>query len=409
MTNGPLQGVKILELSRVLAGPWAGQLLADYGADVIKIERPGSGDDTRQWGPPWLRDKKGNATSESAYFQSANRNKRSITVDFSHKLGQRIVTELAARSDVLIENFKFGNLARYGLDSDSVRATHPALVYCSISAYNQSGSRAAQPGYDAMIQASAGLMSVTGASDGDDGPGGPQKVGVAITDIMAGMYAVTAILAALHERNQSGEGQHINVPLYESQVAWLANQNMNFLIGGDVPARQGTAHPNIVPYQVFEAMDGHLMLTVGSDSQFRACVTCLSMPELADNQRFATNVARVEHRGELIALMKIAFQKKTVSQWLELFAASGVPAGPINSIATVLSDEYALERELVRQLPHTLAGSVPTVASPVQFSAGSNAYRRAPPLLGEHTDEILKGELGYDANTISSLKQCGVI
>ncbi len=407
MANGPLHDIKVLDLSRVLAGPWAGQLLADYGADVIKVERPGSGDDTRHWGPPWVRDKNGKVTGESAYFQSANRNKRAITVDLSHARGQQIVRELCGKSDVLIENFKVGDLQRYGLDGESLLDVNPALIYCSISAYGQVGSRSNKPGYDAMIQASAGLMSITGSKDEEGG--GPQKVGVAVSDIMAGMYAVTAILAALHERSLSGKGQRIDVPLYDAQVAWLANQNMNYLFSGESPRREGTAHPNIVPYQAFEAANGYFMLAVGSDKQFRACVGCLGMPELAEDPRFASNAARVEHRQALVALLAQEFKRESLEFWLNELDECNVPAGPINSIETVLTEEYAGERELVRQLSHKLAGEVPTVANPVKYSISEIEYRLAPPLLGEHTHEILADDLSYSIETIAELEKCGAI
>jgi len=407
VANGPLHDIRILDLSRVLAGPWASQLLADYGADVIKVERPQRGDETRYWGPPWVRDTQGNATEESAYFQSANRNKRSITIDLSHTRGQQVVRDLCANSDVLLENFKVGDLQRYGLDFDSLRDANPRLIYCSISAYGQQGSRSKMPGYDAMIQASAGLMSITGPRDEEGG--GPQKVGVAVSDIMAGMYAVTAILAALHERSRTGVGQSIDIPLYDSQVAWLANQNMNYLFSGDSPRREGTAHPNLVPYQLFEARDGHLMIAVGSDRQFRACVECLQLPGLANDPRFQTNAARVEHRKALVELMTEALGEKSVECWLDEFSRNNVPSGPINSIETVLTDEYAGEREFVRQLPHKLAGKVPTIANPVRFSNSENTYRCAPPLLGEHTESILADELSYSGDKIEALKKCGAI
>jgi formyl-CoA transferase len=407
VANGPLHGIKVLDLSRVLAGPWAGQLLADYGADVIKVERPGSGDDTRQWGPPWVRDQRGEATSESAYFQSANRNKRSITVNLKHEHGQKIVRDLCAITDVVIENYKFGDLKRYGLDAQAQCAINPALIYCSISAYAQDSGRRNKPGYDAMIQASAGLMSITGPTD-DEG-GGPQKVGVAVSDIMAGMYAVTAILAAIHERSNSGRGQFIEIPLYDSQVAWLANQNMNFLIDGESPGREGTAHPNIVPYQAFDASDVAFVLAVGSNTQFAACATCLELPDLAEDPRFKTNTKRVENRQALIEIMVKTFATKTARHWLRLFDDNNVPAGPINSIETVLTDDYAIEVALVRQLPHSLAGEIPTVANPVRFSSSETVYRRAPPLLGEHTQAILADDLSYSQEMIDKLKESGAI
>jgi len=407
VANGPLHGIKVLDLSRVLAGPWASQLLAGYGADVIKVERPGSGDETRQWGPPWVRDENGDATNESAYNQSTNRNKRSITVNLSHPRGQQIIRDICAKSDVLIENFKVGDLQRYGLDARTLCDLNPSLIYCSISAYGQDSSRSKQPGYDAMIQASAGLMSITGPKDAEGG--GPQKVGVAVSDIMAGMYAVTAILAALHERTTCGRGQFIDIPLYDSQVAWLANQNMNFLFSGKSPGREGTAHPNIVPYQAFVAADAPFVLAVGSDTQFRACANCLELPKLADDLRFHSNTTRVENRQALVEIMAKVIAKKPARHWLRLFGNNNVPAGPINSIETVLTDDYAIERNLVRQLPHALAGEVPTVANPVKFSINETVYQRAPPLLGEHTHSILASDLSYSSETIDELEKCGAI
>ena len=397
----------MLDLSRVLAGPWATQLLADYGADVIKVERPGSGDDTRHWGPPWLRDAAGRRTDESAYFLSANRNKRSITVDLANPSGQKVVRELAARSDVLLENFRVGTLARYGLEWATLNELCPTLVYCSISAYGQSGPRAAEAGYDAMMQAAAGLMSITGAPDEEGGT--PQKVGVAISDIMAGMYAATAILAALQARERTGRGQHIDVPLYDSQVAWLANQAMNYLVSGEVPRRLGTAHPNIVPYQAFETSDGFLMLAVGNDRQFRACAYCLECPELAEDSRFATNARRVENRNALVAILVERFRRRTTSVWLALMRQHGIPAGPINNLAEVFSGAQARDARLVRQVPHPGGGMVPVVANPVRFSATPVEYRSAPPLLGEHTVEVLREELGYSDAEIAALQGSGAV
>ena len=307
--TGPLAGIKVLDLSRVLAGPWAGQLLGDYGADVVKVERPGTGDDTRRWGPPWI----GGSSGDAAYFLAANRNKRSIAIDLTNDHGRDLVRELAATADVVIENFRVGTMHRFGLGAKSLLASNPRLVFCSISAFGQSGSRAAEPGYDAMIQAEGGLMSITGPSDEDGGS--PQKVGVAIADIMAGMYAVTAILAALEERHRSGRGQIIDVPLYDSQVGWLANQAMNYLIGGRSPVRQGTAHPNLVPYQAFPTRDGHFVLAVGSDAQFAACVECLGRPELAVDPRYSDNAARVANRESLVRLLAAEFRKQSTEYW----------------------------------------------------------------------------------------------
>lgn len=396
--------MRVLDLTRVLAGPWASQLLADYGAEVIKVERPVTGDDTRHWGPPWLTDNHGRQTAESAYFLSANRNKRSITANLGHADGASLVRDLAAVSDVLMENFRVGTMSRFGLGFDELSALNPSLVYCSISAYGQTGSRAKRPGYDAMIQASGGLMSVTGEVDGP-----PQKVGVAIADIMAGMYATTAILAAVVARRETGRGQYIDVPLYDSQVAWLANQNMNFLVGNDVPGRLGTAHPNLVPYQAFRTADGYLMLAVGNDAQFAACCECLGIPEAATDDRFATNADRVRFRAELVALLANAFAGRETSDWLSRLGDRGVPAGPINTVADVLSDSYAAERQLVRSLPHAGGGDAPTVANPVRFSATPVDYRHAPPVLGEHTDEVLSEVLGLDGARIRALRDSGAI
>ncbi len=403
--SGPLEGIKVLDMSRILAGPWAGQLLGDYGADVVKIEKPGTGDDTRHWGPPWLNgDSHGR---EAAYFLAANRHKRSVTVDISMPEGQAVIRELALQADVLIENFRVGTLARYGLGANDLLEAKPTLIYCSISAYGQSGSRADQPGYDAMIQASGGLMSITGPADAEGG--GPQKVGVAVADIMAGMYAVTAILAALEERRRSGQGQVIDVPLYDSQVAWLANQAMNYLIGGETPVRRGTAHPNLVPYQTFASSDGHFTLAVGNDRQFAACVQCLGLPELATDPRFIRNADRVLNRVALIRLLEDKFRERPTTYWLETFEAADVPVGPINTIADVLSDAYAEERGLVKSMQHALDPALPTVANPVLFSRTAICYGSAPPLLGEHTGEVLRDWLGYSTIRIEELAASGAI
>lgn len=403
--SGPLEGIKVLDMSRILAGPWAGQLLGDYGADVVKIEKPGAGDDTRQWGPPWLEGE--NGCREAAYFLATNRHKRSVTVDISKSAGQNLIRELAGQADVLIENYRVGTLARYGLGPDDLRASKPELIYCSISAYGQHGTRSDQPGYDAMIQASAGLMSITGPSDTEGG--GPQKVGVAIADIMAGMYAVTAILAALEERRRSGQGQAIDVPLYDSQVAWLANQAMNFLIGGETPVRRGTAHPNLVPYQTFASSDGYFTLAVGNDRQFAACMECLGRKQLATDPRFIRNAERVINRDALIQLLQDEFRTQTTAHWLEVLASADVPVGPINTIAEVLSDAYAEERNLVHTMHHALDPALPTVANPVTFSRTAICYGSAPPLLGAHTGEVLRDWLGYSASQIEELEAAGAI
>ena len=397
--TAPLENIRVLDMSRVLAGPWAAQLLGDYGADVIKVERPGVGDDTRHWGPPWL----GGDEGESAYFLSTNRNKRSITINIAEAAGQQLVRELALKADVLIENFKVGTLQRYGLGPAELHAANPGLIYCSISAFGQTGPRAHEAGYDAMIQASAGLMSVTGPPP--EVPGGPQKVGVAISDIMAGMYASTAILAALNARRSSGAGQHIDVPLYDSQVAWLANQSMNFLIGGKAPGRMGTAHPNLVPYQSFQTRDGDLMLAVGNDRQFQTVCTVVELPELAGDDRYATMKGRIANRETLIPLLAARFLERNSGEWLELLRAGGVPVGPINDIAEVLGNQHAADRQLVRHIANGAGDDVPTVANPVSFSDTPVQYEYAPPLLGEHTDEVLREWLSYSDAQIESLRK----
>jgi len=398
--SAPLENIRVLDMSRVLAGPWAGQLLGDYGADVVKIERPECGDDTRQWGPPWLD----NAESVSAYFLSANRNKRSVTVNLAASAGQALIRDLAVKADVLLENYKIGTLARYGLGPDDLLKLNPRLIYCSISAFGQNGPRASEPGYDAMIQASAGLMSITGPESG-----GPQKVGVAISDIMAGMYATTAILAAINARANSGRGQHIDVPLYDSQVAWLANQNMNFLLSGKAPGRMGTAHPNLVPYQAFETRDGNLMLTVGNDRQFRSCCDVFQLPEVKVDPRFSTMKSRIQNRELLIPILQSRLKERASSEWLALLLEQGVPAGPVNDIAEVLTNQHARERNLVRHIPNGQNISIPMVSNPVEFAETPVCYERAPPALGEHTNEVLREWLGYSDARINSLKKNAVI
>lgn len=386
---GPLKGIRVLDLSRVLAGPWATQLLADYGATVWKIERPEVGDDTRHWGPPFLKDKQGADTSESAYYLCANRGKKSVAVDIATASGQSIIRQLAARADILVENFKLGGLKKYGLDYASLSAEHPGLIYCSITGFGQTGPDAGLAGYDAMVQARGGLMSITGERDGLPGAG-PQKVGVAVVDLMTGMYAVSAILAALHHRDESGEGQHIDLALLDTQVAWLANQGMNYLVGGEAPVRQGTAHPNIVPYQALPTADGFLMLAVGNDRQFAACCKVLGHPELAQDARFATNRQRVKYREQLIPLLESLFRQKRTAEWRPLLAAEQVPCAPINSIDQVFHDPQVLARGMRLDLPHPLAGQVPQVANPVKFSRTPVEYQGAPPLLGADTDAVLK-------------------
>jgi len=405
---GALSHLRVLDLSRVLAGPWSGQILADLGADVIKVERPGSGDDTRSWGPPFLKDERGESTSEAAYYLSANRNKRSVTIDFTQPEGQRLVRELAARSDIVIENFKVGGLAAYGLDYQSLKAVNPKLVYCSITGFGQTGPYAKRAGYDFMIQGLGGLMSLTGRPDGEEGAG-PVKVGVALTDILTGLYSTVAILAALAHRDQAGVGQHIDMALLDVQVACLANQAMNYLTTGNPPRRLGNAHPNIVPYQDFPTADGDFILTVGNDGQFRKFAEVAGQPQWADDPRFATNKQRVANRAELIPLIRQATVFKTTAEWVQQLEAAGVPCGPINDLAQMFQDPQVLARGLAVSLPHALAGSVPQVASPIRLSETPVEYRHAPPLLGEHTEVVLADVLGLDAGSVQRLRDVGVL
>lgn len=405
---GPLAGVTVLDLSRILAGPWATQVLADLGAEVIKIEKPGEGDDTRRWGPPWLTAADGTPTGESAYYLAANRGKRSVAIDIARPEGAELVRGLARGADVLVENFKVGGLVKYGLDWMSLSAVNPKLVYCSITGYGQTGPNAHRAGYDAAIQAEAGLMSITGEPDGSPGAG-PQKVGVAVADLMTGMYAVAGILAALRHAERTGQGQQLDLALYDTQVGWLANQAMNWLVGDEVPVRRGTAHPNIVPYQVMPAADGYFMLAVGNDAQFRRCCEVLGQQGLADDPRFASNAARVAHREALVSMLAGCFKSRPASEWLAMLSAANVPCGPVNTLDQVFDSEQARARGLRVDLPHPLAGSVPQVASPLRLSVTPVDQRVAPPLLGADTETVLAERLGLDAATIEGLAATGVI
>jgi crotonobetainyl-CoA:carnitine CoA-transferase CaiB-like acyl-CoA transferase len=405
---GALSHLRVLDLSRVLAGPWSGQILADLGADVIKVERPGNGDDTRSWGPPFLRDARGENTSEAAYYLSANRNKRSVTIDFTQPEGQRLVRELAEKSDSVIENFKVGGLAAYGLDYQSLKALNPKLIYCSITGFGQTGPYAKRAGYDFMIQGLGGLMSLTGRPEGEEGAG-PVKVGVALTDILTGLYSTVAILAALAHRDQTGIGQHVDLALLDVQVACLANQAMNYLTTGTPPRRLGNAHPNIVPYQDFPTADGDFILTVGNDGQFRKFAEVAGQPQWADDPRFATNKLRVANRAELIPLIRQATVFKTTAEWVSQLEKAGVPCGPINDLAQMFQDPQVVARGLAVTIPHPLAGSVPQVASPIRLSETPVEYRRAPPLLGEHTEAVLSEVLGLDADAVHRLRSAGVL
>lgn len=407
-TNAPLSHLRILDLSRVLAGPWCSQLLADLGAEVIKIERPVSGDETRAWGPPYLKDAAGNDTSESAYYCAVNRNKKSVTVDIAHADGQKIIRELALTADVLLENYKVGGLDKYGLDYASLSAANPRLIYCSITGFGQNGPWADRPGYDFIIQGIGGLMSVTGEADGRPG-GGPQKVGVALVDILTGLYAANAVQAALLERERSGLGQHIDLSLLDTEVASLANLALNYLCTDVSPKRMGNAHPNIAPYQVLPAADGHFIVAVGNDGQFRRLCEVMGLPELADDPRFATNADRVGNRQALDEFIERRAKERNKKEWLMTLEAAGVPCGPINSIGEAFAEPQMAAREMVIDLPHPTAGSARLVGNPIKLSRTPVDYRNAPPLLGEHTEEVLAELLGYSTEEIARLSGKGVI
>jgi crotonobetainyl-CoA:carnitine CoA-transferase CaiB-like acyl-CoA transferase len=398
----------VLDLSRVLAGPWCGQILADLGADVIKVERPGAGDDTRGWGPPFLRDPEGRESADAAYYLCANRNKRSLTVDFTTPEGQSIIKSLARQSDVVLENFKVGGLAAYGLDYESLRADHPELVYCSITGFGQTGPYAPRAGYDLLVQAMGGMMSVTGRGDDEPG-GGPQRAGVAVTDLFTGFYATIGILAALAHRDRTQVGQHIDIGLLDVQVACLANQAMNYLVSGTPPRRHGNAHPNLVPYQDFPTSDGYVLVAVGNDGQFARFCAVLRLPELVADPRFATNRDRVTNRAELIPMLCAVTVTNTTGHWAAALERVGVPAGPINSLDAVFADPQVRARHMRIELPHPVAGSVPLVASPLNLSETPVAYRRAPPTLGADSAAILRERLEMSDAAIAALKAKGII
>jgi crotonobetainyl-CoA:carnitine CoA-transferase CaiB-like acyl-CoA transferase len=391
----PLDGIKVLDLSRVLAGPWCSQNLADLGADVYKVERPGSGDDTRGWGPPYLKDANGVDTGEAAYYLSTNRNKRSIAIDIASPEGAALVREMAAKCDILVENFKVGGLKKYGLDYDTLKEINPRLIYCSITGFGQTGPMAPLPGYDFMIQGMGGLMSITGERDDLPG-GGPQKAGVAVTDLITGMYATVAIMGALQERNRSGLGQFIDVALLDCHVAMLANQNLNYMTSGVAPTRAGNAHQNVVPYQVFASSDGHLIVATGNDSQYRAYCQVIGRPDLASHPDYVTNSQRLVNRVVLIKELESIMQTRTRDEWISALQNAGVPCGPINNIEQVFANPQVKAREIWKTLPHPTAGTAPTTANPIRYSETPIQYRMAPPLLGQHTDEILS-ELGLSS------------
>ena len=400
--------LRVLDLTRVLAGPWCTQLLADLGAEIIKVERPGRGDDTRAWGPPYLKDSDGADTTEAAYYLSANRGKRSVTIDISTAEGQSLVHKLAAHCDIVVENYMVDQLAKYQLDYASLAAINPRLIYCSITGFGQTGPNRMRAGYDFIMQGIGGFMSITGERDDRPG-GGPQKAGVAVSDLMTGMYSTVAILAAVTHRERTGQGQYIDMALYDVMVAMLANMNMNYLTSGTAPGRAGNAHQNIVPYQVFAASDGHLIVTVGNDSQFAKFCAVAGVPHLAEDARYRRNADRVRNREVLIAELEAILRTKPVAFWVERIDAAGVPCGPINDIAQALADPQVAARGLRIDLAHALAGKVPMVANPIKMSATPPRYEVPPPLLGEHTARVLHDYAGVDENQLNALKSRGII
>jgi crotonobetainyl-CoA:carnitine CoA-transferase CaiB-like acyl-CoA transferase len=400
----PLAGLRVLDLTRVLAGPWATQLLADLGAEVLKIERPGVGDETRAAGPPFLKDRTGADTSDSAYFLSANRGKKSVAINIAAPRGQGLIRQLAASCDVLVENYMVGKLAEYGLDYASLRSVNPRLVYCSITGFGQTGPYREMPGYDFVFQAMGGMMSITGEPDGT-----PQKVGVAFSDLMTGMYASTAILAALRHRDTSGHGQHIDLSLFDTQIAALANMNMNYLIANRVPKRMGNAHANLVPYQVFRCSDGDIVVAAGNDNLFRGLCRGLGQPALSDDARFKTNPDRVRNRDDLITILAGLFLTGTAAKWIERLRAESVPVGPINNLQQVFADPHVQDHKMVVTVEHPVAGPVPLVANPIRLSETPIAYENPPPLLGQHTGDVLRNMLGLTDANIEELETQRII
>lgn len=401
-----LSHVRVLDLSRVLAGPWASQLLADLGADVVKVERPGEGDDTRAWGPPFLKDLQGVETRQGGYFMAANRGKKSVTLELSAPEAQEIVRRLAAESDVVIENFKVGTLKRFGLDYESLSALNPRLVYCSVTGFGQTGPRKLEPAYDFLIQAIGGLMSVTGASDAEGGS--PTKVGVPIVDLVTGVYATVGILAALNAREITGRGEHVDVAMLDVQVGLLCNQAMNHLIGGKLPGRTGNAHPNIQPQQVFQASDSAFVVVVGNDGQFASLCKAIGRPELASDPRFVTNGVRVTHKSELTSMLVEAFARESRAVWLKRLTSSNVPCGPINTIPEVFADEQVKHREMLRELSHPTAGKVPQVGCPLRFGGEQSTSDRAPPELGADTEAVL-ASIGVSPEQLQALRASGIV
>ncbi|MCT8177521.1 CaiB/BaiF CoA transferase family protein [Variovorax sp. CY25R-8] len=410
MTQAALDGIKVLDLSRVLAGPWCTQILADLGADVVKIERPGVGDDTRTWGPPFVKDANGNDSDQASYFTACNRNKRSVTIDMATPDGQALLRQMAAQADVVVENFKTGGLKQYGLDQETLRRANPRLIYCSVTGFGNDGPYAERAGYDLMIQAMTGMMSITGRPDGEPG-GGPLRVGVALTDIFTGVYASTAILAALQVRHRTGEGQHIDMALLDVGMAILANQASAFLNTGKAPARQGNTHPSLAPYQDFPTLDGAMLLAIGNNGQFARFCEAAGQPGWASDARFASNTLRVKHRGVLIPMMEELTRTRTTADWVALLEDKAVPCGPINDIAQAFDDAQVKARGLAVTLPRDAGDGITAitgVASPLRLSATPPVLRRAPPALGQHTREVL-GEMGIDAARFEALRASGVV
>ncbi len=407
MKTGPLSHIKVLDLSRVLAGPWAGQVLADLGATVIKVEKPGTGDDTRAWGPPFLKGVNGEETREACYFLAANRGKQSITVDISTQAGQDIIRRLATQSDIVLENYKVGTLGRYGLSYDELKRLNPALIYCSVTGFGQTGPLADLPAYDFMIQAMGGLMSVTGERDGQPG-GGPQKVGMPIIDVMTGMWAAVGVLAALARRNETGEGEYLDLAMLDVMVATIANQGMNYLVSGKTPTRMGNKHPNIQPQDVFECTDGQIVLAVGNDGQFVSFCKAMGHPDMARDPRYATNSARVANLESLMTFVSGEIGRHSRAQCIDALRAHGVPCGPINTIAQALTDPQIVHREMLRYLPHPTAGRVPQIVSPLKFRQLPLVFEDAPPLLGADTQTVLQA-LGIGSAERAALAARGVI
>lgn len=391
--TGPLNGIRVLDLTRILAGPSSTQLLGDYGADIVKVEKPGKGDDTRAWGPPYVKDADGRDTSESAYYMAANRNKRSIALDMSAPEGVATIRQLAAKCDILVENFKTGGLKKYGLDYDSLKAINPSIIYCSVTGYGQTGPNAGLAGYDLMAQGYGGIMSLTGEPDGE-----PMKVGVGIADVMCGMYASTATLAALRHRDQTGEGQHIDVALVDTQIAWLMNEGVNYLTSGEVPKRRGNQHPNIVPYQVFEVSDGHLNIAVGNDNQFAKFCSVIGHPYLADDKRFTANIDRITNREVLIGTLIPIIKQIDKTTLLSTMNTAGVPCGPIHTLDEVFASDQVAARDMKITMPHPQSGSgtVDLIGNPVKFSQTPVTYRHAPPVCGSDSEAILNDWLKED-------------